>query len=417
MTSRARKKPLTLLHTSDWHIGRALCNHRRYEEFEAFLHWLAKTIDDKDVDVLVVAGDVFDTALPSNRSQELYYEFLHRVACKDHHVIVVGGNHDSPTFLDAPRSLLKALNVHVVGAAKASPSDEVLLISAEDGAPMMLVCAVPYLRDRDVRLAFEGESTAEKDDNLKQGIALHYSEVFEVAEKMRRQIDPRIPVVATGHLYTKGGETVANDGVRELYVGSLARVDDDTFPSDIDYLALGHLHIPQIVGTDQSKRYCGAPLHMGFDELGYDKQVVLVTFEGRAPSIERLTVPCFQEKRQIQGELEEIIAKLGQLRNEAFPVWVEVIYDGEAPVPNLRELLYEMVEESNVTILRIRNARVSRQTLAPENDDDILENLTVHDVFQRCLDAHEIPEEQRGELVATFKEIVRDIETDDTNAE
>ena len=142
---------MNILHTY-WHLGRALCGRKRYEEFGAFLDWLAETIERQGIDVLLVAGDVFDNGAPSNRAQELYYRFLCRAAASScRHVVVVAGNHDSPTFLDAPRSLLATLNVHVVGSAAEDPEDEVLVLRGRDGAPELIVCAVPYLRDRDVR--------------------------------------------------------------------------------------------------------------------------------------------------------------------------------------------------------------------------------------------------------------------------
>ena len=144
---------MKILHTSDWHIGRTLYGRKRYEEFESFLTWLVETIQQNEIDALLVAGDVFDTSAPSNRAQELYYRFLCRVAASScRHVVVIAGNHDSPSFLNAPRELLKALNVHVVGSSSESLEDEVLVLRSELNAPELIVCAVPYLRDRDIRV-------------------------------------------------------------------------------------------------------------------------------------------------------------------------------------------------------------------------------------------------------------------------
>ena len=150
---------MRVLHTSDWHIGRTLYGRKRYEEFESFLTWLAETIQQNRIDALLVSGDVFDTSAPSNRAQELYYRFLCRVAasvCR--HVVVVAGNHDSPSFLNAPKELLRALDVHVVGSSTENTEDEVLVLRNEQDAPELIVCAVPYLRDRDIRVAEAGES-------------------------------------------------------------------------------------------------------------------------------------------------------------------------------------------------------------------------------------------------------------------
>lgn len=141
---------MRVLHTSDWHIGRTLYGRKRYEEFESFLTWLAEMIQEKSIVALLVAGDVFDTSTPSNRAQELYYRFLCQVATSScRHVFVIAGNHDSPSFLNAPKEFLKALDVHVVGSSTESSEDEVLVLCNEKNAPELIVCAVPYLRDRD----------------------------------------------------------------------------------------------------------------------------------------------------------------------------------------------------------------------------------------------------------------------------
>ncbi|MDD3195862.1 MAG: exonuclease subunit SbcD, partial [Paludibacter sp.] len=106
---------MRILHTSDWHLGRMLYGQRRTDEFEAFLHWLTGFIKEQSIDVLLVAGDVFDTTTPGNRVQEMYSQFLSRVKTTNcRHVVVIAGNHDSPTLLNAPANLLKSLNIHVV---------------------------------------------------------------------------------------------------------------------------------------------------------------------------------------------------------------------------------------------------------------------------------------------------------------
>ena len=117
---------MKILHTSDWHIGRSLYGRKRYDEFSAFLDWLAEFIQTESVDALLIAGDIFDTSTPSNRAQELYYRFLCKVSascCR--HIVVIAGNHDSPSFLNAPKELLRALNVHVVGSITDNSEDEV----------------------------------------------------------------------------------------------------------------------------------------------------------------------------------------------------------------------------------------------------------------------------------------------------
>lgn len=190
---------MKLLHTSDWHLGRTLYGKRRYDEFEAFLNWLAQIIVQQGVDVLLVAGDVFDTTAPSNRAQQLYYRFLCQVAASGcRHVVIIAGNHDSPSFLDAPRELLRAMDVHVVGSGE-NLQDEVLVLRNGQGVPELIVCAVPYLRDRDIRQVVAGESVADKERKLLDGIRGHYAAVADLAEQQRDILGVKVPIVATGH--------------------------------------------------------------------------------------------------------------------------------------------------------------------------------------------------------------------------
>lgn len=276
-------KPLTILHTSDWHLGRRLYGRMRYEEFEAFLSWLQETISAQKVDVLIVAGDIFDTMTPSNRAQALYYEFLGKVSklCCEH-IVIVAGNHDSPTFLDAPSKVLKFLNVHVIGTACDDLNDEVLVLDAIDGTPHCIIAAVPYLRDRDVRGSHAGESMDCKDANVIKGIRAHYDEVASIAKARQQHLSDahqrHIPIIATGHLFAAGSKTTEDDGVRDLYVGSLGQISADMFDDGFDYVALGHLHVPQRVGGCEHIRYSGSPIAMGFGEAKQQKQVLLVEF-------------------------------------------------------------------------------------------------------------------------------------------
>ena len=276
-------RPLTILHTSDWHLGRRLYGRMRYEEFEAFLSWLEETISTQKVDVLIVAGDIFDTMTPSNRAQALYFEFLGRVSkscCQ--HVVIVAGNHDSPTFLDAPSQVLKFLNVHVIGTACDDLNNEVLVLDDGNGLPHCIIAAVPYLRDRDVRSSSAGESADSKDANVIKGIRAHYDEVASIAKSKQSELievhQQYIPIIATGHLFAAGGTTTDDDGVRELYVGSLGKISAEMFDDSFDYVALGHLHVPQRVGGREHIRYSGSPIAMGFGEAKQQKQVLLVQF-------------------------------------------------------------------------------------------------------------------------------------------
>ena len=409
---------MKVLHTSDWHIGRTLYGRKRYEEFGAFLTWLADTIQQNEIDALLVAGDIFDTSAPSNRAQELYYRFLCRVAascCR--HVVVVAGNHDSPSFLNAPKELLKALDVHVVGSSTESPEDEVLVLRNDQDTPELIVCAVPYLRDRDIRVAEAGESVEDKERKLIDGIRTHYATVAALAEQKREELGANIPIVGTGHLFTAGGQTVDGDGVRELYVGSLAHVTAGIFPACFNYLALGHLHIPQEVNGSKTIRYSGSPLPMGFGEAKQQKSVCQVEFHSTAASVQLIDVPIFQKLERVKGDWEGISNRIIELSATDSQGWLEVIYDGTEVIGDLRERLEAAISGTQMEILRIKNNRIIDRVLGQIHEEETLDDLNVDDVFERCLAVHEVPEDQRPELLRAYQETVSSLYEDDVQAE
>ncbi len=352
---------MKILHTSDWHIGRSLYGRKRYEEFDAFLTWLAETIQENSIDALLVAGDVFDTSAPSNRAQELYYRFLCRVAASScRHVVVVAGNHDSPSFLNAPKELLKALDVYVIGSSTEAPEDEVLVLRNERNAPEMIVCAVPYLRDRDIRVAVAGESVEDKERKLIDGIRNHYATVAALAEQKRKELEADIPIVGMGHLFTAGGQTVDGDGVRELYVGSLAHVTAGIFPACFNSLALGHLHVPQKVNGSETVRYCGSPLPMGFGEAKQQKSVCQVVFdqdEGHitTASVQLIDVPVFHKLERVKGDWDSISSRILELSATDSQCWLEVIYEGDEVIGDLRERLEVAISGTQMAILGVRS--------------------------------------------------------------
>ncbi|WP_245232642.1 exonuclease SbcCD subunit D C-terminal domain-containing protein [Thiorhodococcus minor] len=413
-----QKRPLRLLHTSDWHLGRSLYGRKRYDEFEAFLSWLVETITQERVEILVVAGDVFDTSAPSHRAQELYYRFLCQVAASAcRHVVVVAGNHDSPSFLNAPKALLRALDVHVIGAATERPEDEVLVLADQTGAPELIVCAVPYLRDRDIRTAEAGETIDDKDRKLLEGIRSHYAQVAEIAERRRAELGGRLPIVGMGHLFAAGGRTVEGDGVRELYVGSLAHVPAAIFPACLDYLALGHLHVPQKIGGAETARYSGSPIPMGFGEARQTKSLCLVELKGPEARVRPIEIPTFQRLERVHGDWETISARLLELTATQASAWLEVVYEGEEILSDLRQRLEQATGDTALEILRVKNDRVAERVLERMDAEESLADLQVEAVFERCLAAHDVPDAQRPDLLSAHREILHALDETDPNAE
>lgn len=407
---------MKILHTSDWHIGSTFYGKKRYEEFSLFFAWLLETINTEKIDVLLVSGDIFDTALPSNTAQQIYYSFLislRQSCCR--HAVITGGNHDSPSFLNAPKQLLKTLDIHVVGAAQdknsgiAEETDEELLkITVENETVYIL--AVPYLRERDLQGISITDSHADRAGKIAAAIKNHYA---RLAEKAAAQKQPGEKIIAMGHLYAAGA-SLEEEGERELYMGSLAQISAAAFPPCLDYIALGHIHTAQKIGGSEHIRYCGSPLAMNFSEKNTAKKILIVDTAPQI-SIKEIPVPEFQITRKIRGDFSHIRRETEKLKALQKSVWLEVEYTGEEEF-NLKDSLNSLTENSSVEILKFKNQNLLNSVLGNTSESDCLEDVTPLDIFKELLKNTPYSEENKQELEACYREILNAVQEDDINA-
>ncbi|MBO7146596.1 MAG: exonuclease SbcCD subunit D C-terminal domain-containing protein [Lentisphaeria bacterium] len=413
---------MKILHTSDWHLGKTLGGRRRYDEFAAFLSWLIGLIREKEVTHLLLSGDVFDNTTPSSRAQELYYEFLvnaRSAGCR--HIVVTAGNHDSASLLDAPGLLLRPMNIHVIGNVSDAPADEVLLLKDEKGDPELVVCAVPYLPDRVLRISSAGESAEEKNKNQLQGLRDHYRSVCEYGRKLQWESGGKIPLVAMGHLYLSGSMLQEGDGVRELYIGTLLRIDREIFPEYVDYAALGHLHVPQSVDGIEKIRYSGSPLALGFGEANHEKSVTLVSFPDGKTVIEPCKVPQFRILQRISGNLEMILAAIHELKSQEQEMDLEITCSAERYEPGLNEKITAALEGTKLNLLILRtslSASSGRGLQADMLEAELTEDEeNVYKVFDRFLEERKVAEDRIDTLRSTYREAVVMMHETDGGAE
>jgi len=397
---------MRILHTSDWHLGRQLYNQKRTAEFEAFLNWLIETIEAQNIDILLVAGDVFDTTTPSASTQALYYDFLHKASntcCRN--IVLIGGNHDSPALLNAPKMLLKNWNIYVVGEMCENLEDEIITLYDKNNEPQAIVCAVPFLRDRDVRSVKPYESMEEKASQLVDGLSSHYEQVAIMAQKRSEELG-NLPVIAMGHLFTTADRSNSGEGVRELYVGTLAHIAGNRFSSIFDYVALGHLHIAQVVGGEENKRYSGSPIPMGFNEASQKKKVIRIDFDNDKRTIIEIEVPRFKQLYRIVGSAESILNQVTLLLSENADGWVEVTLSEGDSAPDLSIQLLEMLDHSLLTLLSTKDTRAKEYMQIAVVANEKLEELSPEEVFGKCLVANAVSDDLKPILTACFDEIV-----------
>lgn len=399
---------MKILHTSDWHIGHALYAKKRHDEHAKFLAWLRQLICERDIDALIISGDVFDTGAPGGMAQKLYYNFLLSLldtCCVT--VVIVAGNHDSPRMLEAPAGVLRRLNIHVVGLP-ADIEDHVIELCDQDGEIKALCCAVPYLRKNEmVRIE---DDTMSSDEKIVAATRSFYNEVGQVADQMRQKLSKDIPIIATGHLFAQGAVTQDGDGVRDLYVGNLGQVGADIFPEMFDYVALGHIHGEQKVMGKDHIRYSGSPLCMSFSEIGRAKCVVEVDTDEEL-GIENIEVPAFQQMKAISGDYDEIIKEIEAVADD--DTWLEVTYTGEEIMSSLSYDIHEAVKGKSAEVLSIRNNAVLKSILKASDKAETLETMKVQDVFLKSIDNNTFSESHRDDLIECFNEIVQELEERD----
>lgn len=330
---------LKLIHTADWHLGQTFYGYDREEEHDAFLEWLIRILKEKDIDVLLIAGDVFDVANPSAASQRRFYRFLRRATRRAPHlqIIVIAGNHDSAPRLEAPLPLLEEMNTYVVGgigrtAGGGIDFDRLLFpLTDKRGCTRAWCMAVPFLRPGD----YPAAASEAASDTYVQGVERMYRDLCTYALTKR---DAGQALLALGHLYASGAEISEDDCSERAIMGGLESVSPGAFGKTIAYTALGHIHKAQRVGGRDTIRYSGSPLPMSFSETRYRHQVVYIELDGEnAAQIEPLAVPRRVDLLRVPlrpGPPGEVIETL-----QALPVRVEG--SGPAPFLEVQVLLAE----------------------------------------------------------------------------
>ena len=349
---------IRILHTADWHLGQTFFGYDRAGEHEVFLNWLAGEIREREIDALIIAGDVFDVSNPSAASQSLYYHFIYRVTAENPtlQIVIVAGNHDSAARLEAPLPLLQAMRTEVRGVVRKSDDGEIdydhltVELKNRDGEVELLCMAVPFLRQGDYpTVPTEGNPYAE-------GVRELYTQLLQRLWKRRKENQS---ILAIGHLQAIGSEIAEKDYSERTVIGGLECVSPDAFSEQIAYTALGHIHKAQRVSGRENVRYAGSPIPMSFAEKHYHHGVVEVTFDGGcAVDIMRVECPRLIPLMSVpNGEpaspeiVLEILKELPVTEGAAPYLEVKVLLD--EPEPMLRQEVEEALADKNYRLARI----------------------------------------------------------------
>jgi exonuclease SbcD len=407
---------MRIIHTADWHLGQEFHGFERAHEHAAFLAWLADRLEEHDVDALVVTGDIFDSQNPPITAQRQLYGFLADVARRlpSLDVVLIGGNHDSAGRLEAPIPLLEAFRVRVVGSlprdgdGRLDPDRLLAPLTDRHGEPVALCAAVPFLRLPDLPAA------AEADDALIAGVRRIYGEALDLAAARRQ---PGQHLLVTGHCYMTGTE-LSEVSERRILGGNQHALPADIFPDDLAYVALGHLHKPQVVGGKQHVRYSGSPLPLSVSEINYRHQVVLVELQAEGTHVTALPVPRAVDVLRVPATgaappdvvLEQLRAlDVGEERPWAWQPYLEVAVILDRPAPSLRRDVEEALAGKPVRLARLSvQAAAAPSAVAVVQPD--LDTLQPEEVFARRW-RREYPDSDPPEdILGCFRELLEGLD-------
>ncbi|HIQ14485.1 MAG TPA: exonuclease subunit SbcD [Leucothrix sp.] len=412
---------MRIIHTSDWHLGQNFMGKSRAAEHQAFLGWLLEQIKSNKVDALIVAGDIFDTGSPPSYAREMYNRFIVDIQSSDCQLIVLAGNHDSVATLNESKDLLACLNTLVISSVADMGTDSVFPLKNRKGDTAAILCAVPFIRPRDVMMSQAGQSGQDKQLAMQQAISDYYHQLYKQADKLRKKHTKKhkksLPIIATGHLATVGAST--SDSVRDIYIGTLDAFPAKGFPP-VDYLALGHIHQSQLVAKSEHIRYSGSPIALSFDENSQNKSVLLVDFKaGKFKKSSPLNIPCFQPMQVIKGDLKSIENQLKSLPksfnlNENQTIWLEILVSSQDYLNDLQNRIQTMTESLPIEVLRLRRERKKQNNALQNIEKETLNELDVMDVFERRLNEetweNEEDQKRQNRIKLSFKKVLDELE-------
>ncbi len=393
---------MKILHTSDWHIGRKIENIPLAQEFDLFMDWLIEVIEQQQIDLLIVAGDIFDTGMPSIAAQQQYYTSISRLAnTRLQKIIMINGNHDSANFLLAPRIILSGLKTHISAGLPQEISQ--LILPFPEADPQVVIAAVPYLRDIDLINFFH--DTAEEVDTQKN-IAAFYHYIATLVEPFK---DKGIPIIVTGHLFVSDSALDQIDR-NDYTLGGLIDVASSQLPDVFDYYALGHVHRP----WQQKQKnifYSGNPFFMGQHDIksGVKKGVFVIDTDDIS-DVKKIETPLWRQMVTFDGDFDQVCQQIASFENTgilspAYGFAKITQYPQDRPIDQLYQQLVSL-NQDNIHILKaVFPPRLSDSNLNNQ-DFSSLKEYSPREILEFHLDRSDYSDNSKEQILETFDELM-----------
>lgn len=402
---------MRILHTSDWHLGQQFYGKSRLAEQQQFVDWLFTTAQAEQIDAIIVAGDIFDTATPPSAAKSLYHDVLAK-AQQQCPCYFIAGNHDGVASLDELAPLLPLLDSQLQ-SRKPKLEDSVLTLTGQDQEPVLL-CFLPYIKPRELMTSGEQSGALQQQNRLQQALIDCYQQSYAFAQQRQQQLFDECgfapAIIATGHFTLLGGQL--SESTRDIYIGSLDALPAALLPP-FDYLAMGHLHRPQQI-KNTAFYYSGSPYPLSFDELGQTKMVNVIDVQNGKVTVSQIAVPSFQSLQSLKGSTAQVTEQLQQLITH-YPtdgntsIWLEVILTDPLLAQDCQQKLFELCQQSNVEILRVQREVPSWQPIAEQWQQ--LQEMAPEDVFRaRLAQQPTLAESDLSQLQNLFKQTVAQLQ-------
>lgn len=398
---------MKILHTSDWHIGKQLHKYDLGEDLDYFFKWLVTYIKIENIDVLLVSGDIFDQANPSQAAYKQYYDLLKHLINLDCKIILTGGNHDSASVLNAPKELLKAFDISVIGGATDDISE--MFVEFEKNGEKIVVAAIPFLKDRDIRKSVAGETYATKIDQIKMGLQTYFSNInTHYNDNYSKAV-----FVLMGHLYVQGSQI--SDSERDIQIGNQAGIEPSIFEGIPDYVALGHIHKPQVISRTNNIYYCGSPIPLSFSEKEDCKQVNVISIQNNEiVNVEVVPIPKHRNLITFEGSLEEVQEMLHTYSEQTTLISLaEIIVNEESESLETRQMFEELINSQSNKNIEVVKSRLIFTKLIRGATDAFAVGTDVADVtpmqmFEKKLELQS-GMQNTEELKNAFREILEEL--------
>jgi DNA repair protein SbcD/Mre11 len=331
---------MRIVHSADWHVGRLWKNISRLDETSRVLDSLAEFLEREKIDLLLVAGDIFDTNNPGADAEQLVFEFFRRLGAKNIPAVVIAGNHDSPGRIDAYGTLADLAGVHLVGRPRLAARGGVLTLPTASGEKA-IVASLPFAAPGVFVTALELGGDA-------SNARAHYAEKFQLAAAhLAQSFRPDCVNLLMAHSHVEGA--LIGNSERQVHLGAEWTARPQTLPDKAQYVALGHIHRPQRMDKAPiPTEYSGSILQLDFGEAGQAKSFVVVDVQpGGEAKIERVPYQGGKELLDLKLTLPELEA-----RQEEFQAagWLRVSVVNDAPMPDLARKVRQQL--GNALVIR-----------------------------------------------------------------